>query len=162
MVVAHHVSENKVQVYNDHHVLCLYDADRFEKLPLCKYCGDVVDLHFHDELNKILADNQECHSCNFWREIYEQIQAGDNTFYIVDGEAYHDSGRDAKDILGYRPHGGAEFYIMTYDSRFINTNGLWHRGTVPVAWQCNIRNNAVFLSPEDWRVEKEAHARGSW
>ena len=105
----------------------------------CKICDKEFEKSlYHADLH---ICSSECYRVDFWNQML------DNTAIIIDGECYH-AGRNRPNekhtnLLGFS---GRKFKIQFKDTgEVIETNNLWHNGTVP--YERNIADNAIFLKP---------------
>ena len=99
----------------------------------CIICGKEIPESSY--MNAVLCGH-ECFIENFWNENL------DDTAIIIDGDCYHDGGRQEDNIpwLGF---GGHKFTIEMNDGRIIETNNLWFNGKIPT--ERNVKDNARFI-----------------
>jgi len=150
------MTDTHYQITNDSGNITLYNKSRFTVDNKCQYCDKPIELWYGTEHNARLLHDKNCFKCEFWREIYEDMQKG-ATCYVIQGEVYHDGGDGEKDILGTRGHGGHRFYIVTKEGGRITTNNLWLRGDVPPAWIEKFPDNAVFTNSR-WMTKEDVDA----
>ena len=103
----------------------------------CKICGKEFEKSIYND--NLHLCSEKCHSVDFWNQIL------DDNAIIIDGECYH-AGRNRPNekhtnLLGFS---GRKFKIQFKDTlEVIETNNLWHNGTVPK--ERNVADNAKFI-----------------
>lgn len=83
-----------------------------------------------------------CFKCTFWTEITEEYNI--QKTFVVDGIAYTPAKRNNIKTR-WNGYAGREFLIKTLSGNLIDTNNLWHRGTVPEHFKDVLKDNATFL-----------------
>jgi len=160
MVVAT-MSDYLYQVYDDNGRVNFFNKLRFVKIPLCKKCGGVIELSFHEHMNRKLMKLQMCHSCEFWALFQHDMRKEPHRHFIVDGNGYSYHPKGTHNIDGKRGFGGAEFYIRFADGCLMETDNLSHRGDIPVAWKEDLPDNAAFMNYEDYMADLQAQQHGA-
>ncbi|MBU1387812.1 MAG: hypothetical protein KKE62_06345 [Proteobacteria bacterium] len=110
------------------------------KTNICEFCGKSYSKTCSDEA--YIENN--CFDCSFWMEKIEMSAEDENRRVIVNGQHYR-IGNDDAGI--YRGFGGRKFNILFHDGRVIETNNLWHQGTIPNRFREMLPDNAIFLQP---------------
>ena len=82
-----------------------------------------------------------CHTTDYWNNIL------DDNAIIIKGHCFHDRGAFIPGV-GKRPpvagFSGRQFRIRFTDNRELDTNNLWHDGTIPK--ELNVADNAEIIS----------------
>lgn len=105
----------------------------------CKCCGKTYKKRHSPEA--YLGNN--CFDCSFWlcKTDYPDYVA--NRRAIINGDHYM---AYAETDGIFRGSGGRRFIIQFFDGRIIETNNLWHQGTIPDRFRELLQDNAVFVS----------------
>jgi len=107
----------------------------------CKLCGKIVSTKWQSDTKNRLIEKNICFSCDFWDELSKKTDRiiANHTCYVAKPRSTGD-----KSCLGF---GGAEWKIRMNDGRLIETNNLWHNGSIPSHFWDIMPDNAIILQP---------------
>lgn len=108
----------------------------------CCLCNESEEANYFD--NKRMVDKQFCFNCNFWDERVEDYIRGESI--VIRGLHYMDAGKKPNQDRGeFRGFGGRIFKIKMFNGKIIETNDLWHQGTIPELFKDKLKDNAEFM-----------------
>ena len=101
-------------------------------------------------IRDLMESDGICFTCAFWEEHARRFKAGydKGKVFFVNGNRYHDGGMvDKRSERGFVGHGGYLFKIKMLDTgKIIETNNLWHQGSIPEHFRERMPNNAEFIN----------------
>lgn len=107
-------------------------AEAEGKVYECSQCGypRVIDGRVDEE---VMIEHKVCFTCWFWLHHLGLKNGPTPRSIIVKGTHYVDAGNKPKEarsaFLGY---GGSNFYYRKIgESEYVETNNMWHQGTIP-------------------------------
>lgn len=103
----------------------------------CKICNNLFNLRTHRW--EELVEQCICFKCDFWKK-----KVGLSQSIVVDGKHYTDGGR-SMDPPSWKGFGGHRWKIRMFSDQLIETDNLWHQGTIPPWFVDKIPNNAEFI-----------------
>lgn len=108
----------------------------------CKMCGKEFEkVSYLGKYENVCST--KCFNDSFWEERVQLKK--ENRLIIIKGEAYVDAGKTTDLYCGFNGFGGREFKIKMNTGEIIETNNLWHNGTVPENYAKQLEDNAIFL-----------------
>jgi hypothetical protein len=107
----------------------------------CKVCNKVFHINYIKETRKILLEKGVCLSCYYWQGRLEKKDLPESI--IMNGSAYWDAGFK---VNGGRGFGGSLWKIKKFTGEVIQTNDLWHNGTIPPHFKDQLPDNAEKIS----------------
>lgn len=120
------------------------------KPQLCQYCGNEICFHYSDAMNKQLAEDHNCFSCNFWKEQSDAVYESEAyTRPIIEGRLYKIETEpvplpkpNEKYLYGFD---GMKHVIEFNDGPTIVTHNLWTQGAIPAIFRDELPDNAKFV-----------------
>lgn len=109
----------------------------------CSVCGKDETLHWNLKINEECTKHVMCFICNFWRDHYEK---NFDRSLRINGSHYIDCGSVANPNQFGVGHGGHKFKIKKFNGTVVETNNLWHQGTIPPEWKDKLPDNAEFVT----------------
>lgn len=110
----------------------------------CEICGKEFEKsRWYKPFNLICSN--DCFSEKLWRDI-EQEQLLHNNRIIIDGKCYYNSTNKNSSFKGF---GGTKFKIRMFTGEIIETNNLWHNGTIPESHREILKDNAEFVKGDN-------------
>lgn len=103
----------------------------------CKICKNIFSLNTYGA--EKLASECICFYCDFWKSKIGLAKA-----IVVDGRHYTDGGKSS-DPARWKGFGGHKWKIRMFSGEIIETDNLWHQGTIPPWFTKDIPNNAEFI-----------------
>lgn len=109
---------------------------------ICRICGEKFNIQCYLEPNKDICDG----TCYITNKIWEERARlkKEKRLIIIDGEVYADKGKTQL-TSSYNEFGGKNFKIKMNSGEIIDTNNLWHGGSVPEFYAKQLEDNAIFL-----------------
>jgi hypothetical protein len=117
----------------------------------CSICGTMDDpeQYVWGEIRSNMEEHHTCFNCGFWQAKLEQDRTSRDLIpLIIDGSHYY--ARKTPKIIGYD---GAVFVLKLNkdgSGQLIIDSRLTHQGKIPLRWRPKFRNNAFFITYEDF------------
>jgi len=118
----------------------------------CGECGERYDPNrLQARVERVLAHNRLCHSCQRWTEIWMDREQPGRVF--IEGRSYVIADEDAEPKRGPgRGFGGARYKIAFHDGRIVVSTNLWSQGEIPAHFRERLPDNATFC--QEYRDEE--------
>lgn len=104
----------------------------------CKRCGEASKPFQYSSMPE-MAEMTLCFSCAFW---HRKLSRKDKV--IINGDMYS-IGPKTSEPNNWKGFSGRPFKIKFFDGRIIETNNLWHSGTIPEHFKEELPDNAEFI-----------------
>lgn len=106
----------------------------------CKVCTNAINTDgLYESLANRLLSVGICHNCDTW--MGEWQDRNDQNVARINGEHYRIGDENAK----FKGMSGNIIAIKFNDGRVIQTDNLWHQGTIPKQFTAVLFNNAAFV-----------------
>lgn len=110
----------------------------------CTCCGTIYKTNYNDPTGSQLRERKICFDCNFWMEQYNR----NKRHIVLNDGLYADGGKVEKGTRGFVGFGGHEWKIEFPDGEILETNNMWHQGTIPKHFRHLFPPNARQIPPE--------------
>lgn len=108
---------------------------------VCRICDSVF--YRDTKQNQHIPDNHACDECRHWYQMWEV--RNEPTTVRINGEHYIIGDINAKS----KGLGGQKHKIAFFDGRVVETDNLWHQGSIPIVWAMyGLTDNAKFAPAE--------------
>jgi len=111
----------------------------------CAECGETVDgLEVDGDLALMMAAHNLCFQCAFWAE---KVAIRDRADVVRAGGQHYMIGEATPDMKPrHKGYGGERFEVRFFDGRVVETDNLWHQGTIPSHFRDRLPDNATLHS----------------
>ena len=119
----------------------------------CIECGNTIELHWTESINKHLMEKQICFDCDFWLDIIREYSHTEQyNLYGHPGTYVTEEGRAV--TVGAEVHGGGKWsgysgrrFIFQHEKTCVvfETTNLWGRGIIPPRFKTRLPQNIIFL-----------------
>ena len=118
---------------------------------ICKDCDKEIETHYFPDVVKRLRTKQLCFYCDFWDEVYKDINERPRPAFrqaiaiTKDYDVYYINivnVGDAAFMLGF---GGRKWRFVLQDCRSLESNDVWMRGKVPHHLRHKFHPNVVSM-----------------
>ena len=109
----------------------------------CCLCGKYEENQYRDELASVLAGLKLCHTCNFWREHFEEdLFKRPKYSWCISNGVHYVIGPENDNTM-FRGFGGAHVTIKFFDGTVRETTNLWCQGDITKPWDEVMKDNAT-------------------
>lgn len=118
----------------------------------CRECGQKRQCNYFPDVQERLIRTSTCFSCDHWLAM---VRFKDDPATVrVMGKHYMDGGNTSSPsrMNGF---GGSVFRVKFHDGRCLETNNLWHQGTIPDHFKERLPDNAIFVWDESTQRERD-------
>lgn len=122
--------------------------DNVNQLLTCKLCHNLTKVHFGEQENNRLIENEICFFCDFWAKYIEERKQNNPNMFVIEGNHYVVQPDLANNEYIFAGHAGQKFIIQPLDKQRpqIVTHNLWHQGDIPKHFRDILTDNAVFIN----------------
>lgn len=128
----------------------------------CSICGSENHMDPHSwepcMITRIMEEKHCCFSCAFWFEKLEVFK-NDPNWCIIGGYSYYINPIKVKRSY-FMGMGGRVFYIEKFNGEKVVSNDTWCRGEVPSHFRELIKDNAKFITKEEYYGSRSCHVLG--
>ena len=98
----------------------------------CVICKAAFEYDHNNPNHTLKPDNNACSDCQFWFDLWQER---DNSNIVRVGDKHYAISTQKSSNKRFNGFGGQVFKIQFSDGRVVETDNLWHQGTIPEVWQ---------------------------